>query len=132
MSKEKSIFSKRLRELRDGRNFNQQELADILNVSNSAISKWEQGAREPDFETLKVIADYFGVTTDYLIGNENINKDVPLYFETPQDAVKFILEQPMIANFGGYNLDLMSDEEIMDMAEDVADMLRIMAKKHKK
>lgn len=132
MIDKKSVFSKKLRDLREKSELNQQQLASVLNISNSAISKWEQGTREPDFETLKTIADYFGVTTDYLIGNEKANKDVPLYFDTPQEAVKFILEQPMIANFGGYNLDLMSDEEIMDMAEDVADMLRIMAKKHKK
>ena len=38
----------------------------------------------------------------------------------------------MIADFGGYDLDSMSDEEIMEMAEDVADMLKIVSKRHKK
>jgi transcriptional regulator with XRE-family HTH domain len=131
MSEQKSLFSIRIKKLRESKNLKQQDLAKILNISNSAISKWEQGAREPDFKTLKVIADYFNVSTDYLIGKDT-NNSIPDYFETPQKAIKFILEQPMIANFGGYDLELMSDQEIMDMAEDVADMLRIMTKKHKK
>ena len=53
-------------------------------------------------------------------------------FATPQEALSFILKQDMIADFGGYDLDSMSDEEIMEMAEDVADMLKIVSKRHKK
>ena len=53
-------------------------------------------------------------------------------FTTPQEALSFILKQDMIADFGGYDLDSMSDEEIMEMAEDVADMLKIVSKRHKK
>ena len=38
----------------------------------------------------------------------------------------------MVADFGGYDLESMSDEEIMEMAEDVANMLKIVSKRHKK
>lgn len=135
----KNLFSERLRELRKNKNLSQKDLGDIIGVAANSISQYESGVREPSVEILNKLADLFNVSIDYLLcRNENdisvpiVKDNIPNYFETPQDAVKFILEQPMIANFGGYNLDLMSDEEIMDMAEDVADMLRIMAKKHKK
>ncbi len=45
----------------------QLELAEILNYSDKAVSKWERGESIPDVITLKAIADLFGVTVDYLI-----------------------------------------------------------------
>ncbi|MFR1626253.1 MAG: hypothetical protein ACLSU6_04475 [Thomasclavelia ramosa] len=55
-----------------------------------------------------------------------------MQFNSPQEALSFILKQEMIADYGGYDLDTMSDDEIMEMAEDVADMLKIVSRKHKK
>ena len=52
-------------------------------------------------------------------------------FSTPQEALSFILKQEMVADFGGYDLENMSDDEIMEMAEDIADMLKIISRKHK-
>ena len=54
-----------------------------------------------------------------------------LSFSTPQEALSFILKQDMVADFGGYDLDNMSDDEIMKMADDIADMLKIISRKHK-
>lgn len=66
----------RLKELRNttcnpkGRKISQQEIADIIGTKRSTVSMWELGASDPDTETLTKIADYFGVTTDYLLGRE--------------------------------------------------------------
>lgn len=46
----------------------QKELASYLNLSVGTISNYEQGIHHPDLNTLCKIADYFGVTTDYLLG----------------------------------------------------------------
>lgn len=62
-----TYFSKALKTLRIKAGLSQQELAKILQISNSAISMYERGEREPDFKTLISIANYFNVTTDYLI-----------------------------------------------------------------
>ena len=67
---------KRLAELRKSRNLSQKELAQKLTSSQNTISNWETGKREPDFETTIMLADYFDVTTDYLLGNEQKNKPV--------------------------------------------------------
>ena len=58
----------RLKELRDEHGLTQAELGKLLNISPSAIGMYEQGRREPSIEALIKIADYFRVTTDYLLG----------------------------------------------------------------
>lgn len=63
-----------LKQLRESEGITQAELAHILKVSPPAVGLWEQGRREPDYDTLIKIADYFGVTTDYLLKREtNLN-----------------------------------------------------------
>lgn len=69
-------FCDRLKKCRTDRNLTQAQLADILNVKQSTVGNWESGAREPDFEMLKVLADLFGVTSDYLIAKEDTEKDI--------------------------------------------------------
>ena len=131
----KISFAMRLKKLREQKKLNQTELANLLEVSNGSISKWERGDRQPDYETLERIADIFNVTIDYLLGRSDAkykSDDSQMSFSTPQEALSFILKQDMVADFGGYDLDSMSDEEIMEMAEDVADMLKIVSKRHKK
>ena len=64
-------FNERLRELRTKRELSQQQLATALGISKSAISMYEIGEREPDFETLEAIADLFNVDMNYLLGDDN-------------------------------------------------------------
>lgn len=64
------MFKERLKQLREERNLTQAQLAKELDLSQGTIGNWERGTREPDFETVKTLADYFEVTTDYLLGHE--------------------------------------------------------------
>ena len=61
-------FSKRLKELRQSRNLTIWTLAKELNVSDAAISRWENQLRIPNIVDLKKIAEFFNVSADYLIG----------------------------------------------------------------
>ncbi len=61
-------FKERLKELRIERNLSQLEIANILNMSKMAISHWEKGHSEPCIEQLKILANLFNVTIDYLVG----------------------------------------------------------------
>ena len=56
----------------------QSELAEKLNYSDKAVSKWERGESIPDVITLKAIADMFGVTVDYLITEHSENEKPPV------------------------------------------------------
>ena len=61
-------FKENIRRLRKERDLTQEALADFLGVSFQAVSKWERGESYPDFEMLPVIADFFSVSTDELLG----------------------------------------------------------------
>ena len=63
---------KNLRLLREEAGLSQQKLADMLNISQQAIFKYEKTANEPDIATLIRLAGIFDVTVDYLIGNTEI------------------------------------------------------------
>lgn len=63
----------RLKELRKKKRISQQKLAIDLNVSQAAISKYEQGLAEPDIRMLKEMSEYFGASIDYLVGRTNQN-----------------------------------------------------------
>ena len=57
----------RLKELREKRNISQIKLAMDLGLNQNSISRYENGAREADYKTLILLADYFNVSIDYLL-----------------------------------------------------------------
>lgn len=67
----KSIIAGNIVQLRRKSGMTQIELAEKLNYSDKAVSKWERGESVPDISVLKNIADLFGVTVDYLITAEH-------------------------------------------------------------
>ena len=64
-------FSNRLKLLRKEQNITQKMLSSVLNLSANCICEWEKGRSEPNIETLTKLSDYFGVSTDYLLGRED-------------------------------------------------------------
>ena len=62
----------RLRELRQKRGLQQKELAQEIGVSYAAISGYECGLRQPHLSSIIMMADYFGVTVEYLVGREDL------------------------------------------------------------
>lgn len=73
----RDIVAKNLVELRKIYAFTQVEIAEKLNYSDKAISKWERGESLPDVETLKKLADIYGVTVDYLLNDNTGSKKKP-------------------------------------------------------
>ena len=65
-------FGNNLKKLRVDRNLSQEQLAEKLNISRQAISKWESGKAYPDIENLVILRDMFDVTLDDLVINDNI------------------------------------------------------------
>jgi len=72
------IFAKRLKKLRLNKQVNQQSLADHVGVNQPAIARMENGKMEPTGEVLSKLADYFNVTTDYLLGRKEIKESTDL------------------------------------------------------
>lgn len=68
------MFAEILKQLRKENKITQVDLARDLGFFHTAVVKWERGEREPNIDTLTKIADYFGVSVDYLLGHE-VNQD---------------------------------------------------------
>lgn len=64
-------FKTRLKQLRNERGISQRQLAEFLKVAPSTISMYENGQREPNFEVLESLADFFNVDLNYLLGKTN-------------------------------------------------------------
>lgn len=67
-----SDFRNRIYELRKDAQMSQQQLADKIGVNKQTISQYERGVREPQFDTLGKLCDFFNVSIDYLLGRDSV------------------------------------------------------------
>lgn len=96
------MFAKRLTDLREKKNLYQKNIAEIFNVEQATVSNWEKGKRIPDSETLIKLANFFGVSVDYLLGN-----DIPTTTSEKELKELEVLKQLLIRN--GF---MKSDEDL--------------------
>jgi transcriptional regulator with XRE-family HTH domain len=68
MGKVNEVFAERIKLLRESKGLGVRELANILGISHSSISMYENCKREPTVSICKLFADYFNVSCDYLLG----------------------------------------------------------------
>lgn len=68
-------FGDNLRNIRVQRGYTQERLAKALQTSQAAITAWERGTREPDFRTIKRIAEFFSVPMSALLPSEDLYQD---------------------------------------------------------
>jgi len=64
-------YGNRIAKLRDERRLTQEELAGKVGITRAALSHYENNRREPDYETMQKIADFFHVSIDYIMGRSN-------------------------------------------------------------
>ena len=106
----------KLKSMREKKGLLQKQLGDSLGISASTIGMYEQNRREPDNSTLKKIANFFEVSTDYLLDNENDK-----YINEKGLKEQEVLKKTLIDN--GYmkaDEDL-TDEELKKLMEFVKD-----------
>ncbi|HEL7521294.1 TPA: helix-turn-helix domain-containing protein [Enterococcus faecalis] len=78
-----TIFAQRLKNLREAKNLTQTELAEMLGYKNyTTVSKWESGDSLPRGKELKLLAEIFNISTDYMLGIEKSIKPVSSIEET--------------------------------------------------
>lgn len=93
-------FCNKLRTLIEEKNMTQKQVATELNIAPSTMGGYVQGSSEPDFETLKRIALYFGVSTDYLLSikdekskNENEDELLRVFRSMTKEQQDLYIEQ---------------------------------------
>jgi transcriptional regulator with XRE-family HTH domain len=119
-------FSQRLRQLREEKGMERQDLANYLNMSYSTIAKYESGVRFPDKETLQKIADFFNVSVDYLLGRTDVrNTFIPddytqKYKVTKKDLLQY---EDFIKNAGAFFMnDEVAEEDKEKLFKDISEL----------
>ena len=77
-----AFIMKNLRELRKNKKLSQQKLGELLHVSQQSIHKYENGITSPDIETLKLMAEKFNTSVDYLLDLTEISRKIEPVTET--------------------------------------------------
>lgn len=90
-------FNERLKMLRQEKNLSQSALASQIGISKSSINMYERGEREPSIDLLNVIANYFCVDSDFLLGRSSVKQKEFLYqeFDKQFDVEKLEAETAM-------------------------------------
>lgn len=87
------MLSNNIKQLRKKNNIKQEDICNYFNVARGTVSMWETGKREPDVSTLKLLAKYFNVTVDYLIGNEyKITEVQPQQTAQQKNCIEMIMQ----------------------------------------
>lgn len=115
-------LSENLKRLRNHKGLTQEEVSKYLKMNRATYAHYETGRREPDVATLKLLADFFNVTTDELLseyspdenGPENSDirnpyKDKEVNHTKSDELIEYVIEE---AEKHGYNLKDKSKEEI--------------------
>lgn len=131
------LFGDILKALRENKDLKQEDIAKFMNVDRSTVGKWESSSSKPDYEKLVKLASFYGVSTDYLLGNSDIKNpyiedDLPDDFNTPEEAMDFLLNKNVIMGFTGFDIHSLTDEEKTQYARDLLDHLKLLSLKYKK
>lgn len=130
------MFGDRLQKLRKDKGLTQKDIADLIKIAPSTVGMYEQGRRDPDTETLRILADYFNVSVDYLLGRtentKQVSKDeVPEEFTDPEAARTYVKKHRIFAS-EGFNANKMDDEKILEFANALLEQMRLVGYKYRK
>lgn len=107
------MFADRLKEARKQKKISQEKLSEMLNVSQSAISSYESGARKPDIDFLPQIAKALDVSVSYLLGRDEEQTQPAPKYSTDQrkEIVLKKLEKKSLAQLEAILVAMGDDEE---------------------
>jgi transcriptional regulator with XRE-family HTH domain len=100
----------RMKRLREEKGLIQQDVCNALDIEQSTLANYENNRRIPKTDILIAIANFYGVSLDYLVGRTNIKTDIP---HRPKDLNKFLQQSEII--FDGDTYNLTNDERDMVM-----------------
>ncbi len=108
---------RKIAELRKSKGLSQKDFGKLIGAAQNTVCNWENGNREPDTQTLNKIANFFNVTVDYLIDDNNINNDN--MFSKNSNSIKIPVLGEVAAGF-----PMFADENIIDYEEIPAEMAK--------
>jgi transcriptional regulator with XRE-family HTH domain len=121
-------FSRRLRSLLSANNINGVKLAEICNVNKTTAYDWINGNGFPKNDKLEIIANYFNVTINYLLGKDEEVSSIQYHLPNSIDSVeeaKSLLKSLNLYNFSDISLTSKNDKEILEFARALYYMLKM-------
>lgn len=125
----REVFVANLKKWMEKRGKEQSDIARDLNINISTVSSWYNGIAYPRVDKMQMLADYLNIPMKYLTDETSEETvAIPDHFNSAQEAISFILRQPLVADYGGYDLSTMSNEDIIAFANEIAGMILYAAK----
>ncbi|MEW8993068.1 helix-turn-helix domain-containing protein [Clostridium sp.] len=137
-----------IRAIRKEKKISINKLSKLTGISLGYLSDLENNkAKNPSVDKLNLISSVLDVSIDVLfkddiekwdatLDTELIKEEAALYetgeFKTPEAAMQFILKQPAIMGYGGFDADKLSKEEIIEFANELLKQLQLLGLKYKK
>jgi len=129
----------RIKKIRKERRIPVEDIANQLGVSVSTIYRYENATIEKiPVNLFDKLCEVLETTPAVLMGNEGEeifagtgDSKLPADFQNPQEAMEFILKLPTLAAFGGYDPSTMSDDTIIEFANEILQQLKLVSYKYK-
>lgn len=136
------MLGDKVKNLRKDINLTQEQLCEKIGIAQSTLGMIESNKREAGKKTLLKIADFFGVTVDYLLKEDdnNINEEekksvlnnfplIPGHFTNSDEARAYVTKH-QIFGYGGFNPSKMTDDEILDFANEMLNQAELLSIKY--
>lgn len=146
---DKKVIGLKIKKLRSeksieiGRKYTGEMLAKDLNISRSYLGDIESGRTYPSEELIEKISNIFKVSKDYLLSEDEEDENSSLIKEesaiykskkvnTAEGAIQVLLKQPAIMAFGGFNIDEVPEEDLIELANDILNQIELFGYKRQK
>ena len=103
------MYFQRLRDLREDRDLRQQDIANLLHISQTVYSRYERGFQTIPVSHLLALADFYGTSTDYLLGRSANRNGGAVYQEDPDEKDSFQDTKPKISVIHALNRKIITD-----------------------
>lgn len=127
-------IGERIKEIRKQRGMSVEEVAEKLDVSVSTLYRYENSSiSKVPIDVIDRLCSVFGITTSELMGNavETEGEELPTSFANAEQAMAFMLKMPVLAAYGGYDIESMDEKTIVEFANEILSQLKLVSYKYK-
>lgn len=128
-------IGEKIKEIRMSRGLLVEEVAKKLDVSPSTLYRYENSSiSKIPIDVIDKLCTIYGVTTSELMGNGASveGEELPTSFANAEQAMAFMLKMPVLAAYGGYDIESMDDKTIVEFANEILSQLKLVSYKYKK
>lgn len=123
----KEVMANNLQRYMKKHNKSRNDISRDLDVPYTTVTAWINADTYPRIDKIEMLANYFNIEKSDLVEDKNRKSNETREFATAQDAMRFLLEQPTLAAFGGYDASKMTDEQLIRFANRILKFIKMEA-----